>query len=133
MRYTILIIIALLLTGCAFVPAFHNTAQTELEQLSETLTDTRLDDLFRQYPTLRFVNSTEIGDGNIRHEFSYTTIEKEDESKRPFTANAPYLDVNFFLFEGANESFGISILPRASALGDGNLNAMFLERGNISL
>ena len=91
MRYTILIIIALLLTGCAFVPAFHNTAQTELEQLSETLTDTRLDDLFRQYPTLRFVNSTEIGDGNIRHEFSYTTIEKEDESKRPFTANVPYL------------------------------------------
>ena len=42
------------------------------------------------------------------------------------------IDVNFFLFEGANESFGISILPRASALGDGNLNAMFLERGNIS-
>ena len=43
------------------------------------------------------------------------------------------IDVNFFLFEGANESFGISILPRASSLGDGNLNAMFLERGNISL
>jgi hypothetical protein len=44
------------------------------------------------------------------------------------------IDVNFFLFEGANESFGnLSILPRASSLGDRNLNAMFLERGNISL
>ena len=41
------------------------------------------------------------------------------------------IDVNFFLLEGADESFSISILPRASSLGDGNLNAMFFERGNI--
>ena len=41
------------------------------------------------------------------------------------------IDVNFFFLESANESFGISILPRASSLGDGNLNAMSLERGNI--
>ena len=38
------------------------------------------------------------------------------------------IDVNFFLFEGANKSFGnLSILPRASSLGDGNLDVMFLE------
>ena len=77
--------------GCAFAPAFHNTALTDLNQLSKTLTNTRLDDLFRRYPTLRLVNSTEIGDGNIRHEFSYITVEKEDGSKRPFYVNVPNL------------------------------------------
>ena len=40
------------------------------------------------------------------------------------------IDVNFF-FERADESFSISVLPRGSARGDGNLNAMCLERGNI--
>ncbi len=43
------------------------------------------------------------------------------------------IDVNFFLFERADESFSISVLPRASATGDGNLNAMFFECGNIGL
>ena len=43
------------------------------------------------------------------------------------------IDVNFFLFERADESFSISVLPRPSATGDGNLNAMFFERGNIGL
>ena len=43
------------------------------------------------------------------------------------------IDVNFFLFERADESFSISVLPRSSATGDGNLNAMFFERGNIGL
>jgi hypothetical protein len=37
------------------------------------------------------------------------------------------IDVNFFLFERAYESFSISVLPRSSALCDGNLDAMFLE------
>ena len=37
------------------------------------------------------------------------------------------IDVNFFLFERADESFSISVLPRASSWGDGNLDAMFLE------
>ncbi len=42
------------------------------------------------------------------------------------------IEVNFFLFEGADESFSIPVLPRASSVCDGNLNAMFFERGNIS-
>ena len=41
------------------------------------------------------------------------------------------IEVHFFLFERADESFSISVLPRASAVGDGNLNAMCLERSNI--
>ena len=43
------------------------------------------------------------------------------------------IDVNFFLLERADESFRISVLPGVSTLCNGNLNAMFLERGNMSL
>ena len=43
------------------------------------------------------------------------------------------IDVNFFLFERADESFSISVFPRPSPLCDGNLNAMCFERGNIGL
>ena len=38
------------------------------------------------------------------------------------------IEMNFFLFERADESFSIPVLPRASSLSDGNLNAMSLER-----
>jgi hypothetical protein len=37
------------------------------------------------------------------------------------------IEMNFFLFERADESFSISVLPRSSPLCDGNLNAMCLE------
>ena len=40
--------------------------------------------------------------------------------------------VNFLLFEGADESFRISVLPRAASVCDRNLNTMFLEQGHIS-
>ena len=43
------------------------------------------------------------------------------------------IEVNFFLFEGADESFSIPVLPRPSSLSDGNLNAMSLERFDISI
>ena len=44
------------------------------------------------------------------------------------------IDVNFFLLEDAEESFGnLSVLPRVSSVCHRNLNAMCLERGNISL
>ena len=42
------------------------------------------------------------------------------------------IEVNFFLFEGANESFSVPVLPRASTVGDGNLNAMVFERCDVS-
>ena len=42
------------------------------------------------------------------------------------------VEMNFFLFEGADESFSISILPRASAVCYRNLNAMCLECCDIS-
>ena len=41
------------------------------------------------------------------------------------------IDVNFFLFERADESFSISVLPRPAAPCDGNLNTVCFERGNI--
>ena len=85
-----LIAVALFL-GCAFTPVFHNTADTELKILSESLTDTRLEDLFRQYPTLKLVKSTDIGNGNMRHEFTYAIVEKEDDSQRPSYTNNKYL------------------------------------------
>lgn len=87
MRYITLIVFITTLFGCAFTPAFHNTAESELNSLSDSLTNTRLEDLFRVHPTLQFVNSTNIGNGNIRHGFTYAVIEKEDESKRPITFN----------------------------------------------
>lgn len=90
-RFTILGLVLLIFVGCAFTPVFHNTAEVELKMLSESLTNTRLEDLFRQHPTLRLVKSTEIGNGNIRHEFSYVAIEKEDVSQRPGYANEIYL------------------------------------------
>ena len=94
-----LFVIAIFSTlGCAFTPAFHNTAETELKVLSESLTDTRLEDLFRQYPTLHLVKSTDIGNGNMRHEFSYATTEKEDSSQRPNYANHTYLYVKELVY-----------------------------------
>ena len=84
-----------MLLGCSAKPVFHNTAETELKTLSDSLTNTRLEDLFRQHPTLRLVKSTDIGNGNMRHEFSYITIEKEDESQRPsYTSYPEYLYEN---------------------------------------
>ena len=81
-----------MLFGCAAKPIFHNTAETELKTLSDSLTNTRLEDLFRQHPTLRLVKSTDIGNGNTRHEFSYITVEKEDGSQRPsYTSYPAYL------------------------------------------
>ena len=43
------------------------------------------------------------------------------------------VEVNFFLFESADESFGISVLLRASALDNGYLNTLCLECGDISV
>ena len=91
MRYIPFLLLTAMFLGCAFVPIFHNTAETDLENLSESLTDTRLEDLFRQHPTLKLVKSTDIGNGNTRHEFSYFLVEKEDETQRPYYANARYL------------------------------------------
>ena len=45
---------------------------------------------------------------------------------------AIFSEVNFLLFEGADESFSISVLPGASPSCDRNLNAVCLERGDIS-
>ena len=87
MRYITFLYFSALLLGCAFTPVFQNTAESELNSLSNSLTNTRLEDLFRVHPTLRFVNSTNIGNGNMRHGFTYAVIEKEDESKRPITSN----------------------------------------------
>ena len=42
-------------------------------------------------------------------------------------------EVNFFLFEGADESFSVSVLLGVSPPCDRNLNAVCLERGNISI
>lgn len=92
MRYTILFVIILaILSGCAFTPVFHNTVESDLKTLSDSLTDTRLEDLFRHHPTLRLVKSTNIGNGNMRHEFSYVAVEKEDATQRPSYSNAIYL------------------------------------------
>lgn len=85
--YTTMMVLITILLGCAAMPVFHNTAESDLMELSNALTNTRLEDLFRSYPTLRFVNSTNIGNGNMRHGFTYAVIEKEDESKRPITSN----------------------------------------------
>ncbi len=93
--------------GCAFTPIFHNTAEPELKNLSEALTDMRLEDLFRQHPTLRLLKSTNIGNGNMRHEFSYTTAEKEDKSQRPDYTSGLYLyerQITFSINIFVNES-----------------------------
>ena len=94
MRYITLIVLITTLLGCAVTPVFHNTAESDLMELSESLTNTRLEDLFRSHPTLRLVKSTDIGNGNMRHEFSYLAIEKEDISHRP-----TYLSSPEFLYE----------------------------------
>ena len=77
------------LLGCAVTPVFHNTAESDLMELSNALTNTRLEDIFRSYPTLHLVKSTDIGNGNQRHEFSYATVEKEDTSHRPSYSSYP--------------------------------------------
>ena len=89
MRYITLIVLITKLLGCAVTPVFHNTAESDLMELSESLTNTRLEDLFRSHPTLRLVKSTDIGNGNMRHEFSYLAIEKEDISHRPTYFSSP--------------------------------------------
>ena len=94
MRYITLIVLITTLLGCAVTPVFHNTAESDLMELSKSLTNTRLEDLFRSHPTLRLVKSTDIGNGNMRHEFSYLAIEKEDISHRP-----TYLSSPEFLYE----------------------------------
>ena len=94
MRYITLIVLITTLLGCAVTPVFHNTAESDLMEMSESLTNTRLEDLFRSHPTLRLVKSTDIGNGNMRHEFSYLAIEKEDISHRP-----TYLSSPEFLYE----------------------------------
>ena len=43
------------------------------------------------------------------------------------------IDVDLFLFERADESLSIAALPRASATGDRNLNAMLGERREIDI
>ena len=43
------------------------------------------------------------------------------------------IDVDFFFLEGADESFGISVLPRTPPTGDRNLNAMLSERREIGI
>ena len=96
MRYFLLYVAVLVLLvnvfGCAAytIIAFHSTANTQLKELSDSLTNTRLEDLFRQYPTLRLVKSTDIGNGNMRHEFTYLVIEPEDTEKRGAGVNAVY-------------------------------------------
>ena len=86
---TSLMVFITMLFGCSVTPVFHNTAESDLMELSNALTNTRLEDLFRSYPTLRLVKSTDIGNGNMRHEFSYATVEKEDESQRPSYSSYP--------------------------------------------
>ena len=86
---SIVLTLIVMLFGCSFTPVFHNSAEAELKILSDQLTNSRLEDLFRQHPTLRLVKSTNIGNGNMRHEFSYTTVEKEDVSQRPNLATTP--------------------------------------------
>ena len=88
---TIIITFITMLFGCAYTIAFHNTADVELNTLAKSLTNTPLEDLFRQHPTLRLVKSTDIGNGNIRHEFTYIIAEDEDTSKRPTYSNELYL------------------------------------------
>ena len=107
--YTAVIVLILIVAGCAFTPVFHNTANTELQKLSETLTDTKLEDLFRQHPVLILVKSTDIGNGNTRHEFTYKIIEKEDVSQRPATAN------QLRLYE-KHTTFSINIFVNASGV-----------------
>ncbi len=102
-------VFAMAFIGCAFIPVFHNTAENELKLLSESLADSRLDDLFRNYPTLRLVKSTDIGNGNMRHEFSYVTVEKEDTSQR-HRAHA-----NYFLVE-RHTTYSINIFVDASGV-----------------
>ena len=71
-----------MLASCATVPVFQDTAEMKLKVLTSVLKDTRLEDLFRQHPTLQLVKSTDIGNGNTRHEFSYLVVESEVASKK---------------------------------------------------
>lgn len=81
----------MMLFGCAYTIAFHNSADAELDALAKSLTNTPLENLFRQHPTLRLVKSTDIGNGNTRHEFTCIIAEDEDTSKRPAYSNELYL------------------------------------------
>ena len=85
MKLLRLLFIAIAMTmfaSCATVPVFQDTAEMELKVLTSVLKDTRLEDLFRQHPTLQLVKSTDIGNGNTRHEFSYLVAEPEAPSKK---------------------------------------------------
>ena len=90
-RFSIVALVLNIWVGCAYQLVFHETAETELKILSDTLTNMRLEDLFRQYPTLRLVKSTPIGNDKMRHEFSYVLTEKEDPTQRSGFVNAIYL------------------------------------------
>ena len=43
------------------------------------------------------------------------------------------VEVNFFLLEGSDKSFGVSVLPRTPAASYRNLNIVFLEHREIRL
>jgi hypothetical protein len=49
----------------------------------------------------------------------------------PFGYIFVVIEIDLFRLERTDESLSISVLPRPSATGAGNLNAMFFERGNI--
>ena len=104
-----LFVFCMAFAGCAVIPVFHNTTDAELKTLTESLTNTRLEDLFRQHPTLRFVKSTNIGNGNMCHEFSYVITEKEDASQRSIFSN------DIYLYE-RNITFSINIFVNNSGV-----------------
>ena len=43
------------------------------------------------------------------------------------------VEMNFFLLEGADESFGVSVLPRTSSASYRNLNSVCFEHREIRL
>ena len=68
--------------------------------------------------------------------WAFLIIDVSDKMPDVFSSLVDVLivsEVNFFLFEGADESFRLSVFPGASPPCDRNLNAMCLERGNISV
>ena len=54
-RATFILAIIMTLFGCAYTFTFHNTADDELDALAKSLTNTMLEDLFRQHPSKRHI------------------------------------------------------------------------------
>ena len=88
------IVLAFLFLGCSKSIVFYDTmSDTELDNMVRQLNGMTVADLFRLYPTLRFIETHEIGGGNISHQFTYIIHEPENLDERGNMVRSKYSHV----------------------------------------